>query len=78
MSTRMRGRTERVECFGGVADHLASGFGGLERSARVAGNKQAFGVQNKRDRILRHQRDRAIGADDGRVGAPSLQSGFGQ
>ncbi len=71
-------RPQRVECFGSVADDLRRGFGGLEGAARLAGNEQAFCAQNERDRILRHQCDRAIGADDGGIGPASLQRGFGQ
>ena len=71
-------RAQRVERFGGVADDFRSGFGGLEGAARLAGNKQAFCAQNERNRILRHQCDRAIGADDGGIGAAPLQRGFGQ
>ncbi len=71
-------RATRVERRWGVVDHPRGGLRGLERAARLAGNKQAFCAQNKRDRILRHEGDRAIGADDGRIGAPPLQGGFCQ
>ena len=71
-------RTQCVLRFRRIADNLRGGFGGLEGAACLTGNKQAFCAQNERNRILRHQGDRAIGADDGRVGTASLQRGFCQ
>ena len=69
---------ERIERLGRVADDVRSRFGGHERRAGLAGDEQAFGPQNVRDRILGRQRDRPIGADDGGIRAAPLQRGLGQ